>query len=114
MKSLDTLLETLKNHPDIKRYQEIENTLMQNEEIKDLLDELKHVQKQLVHAQNLDHSDNVSFFQKKLDDLKTHIHEYPLMSEYMQLQQSINEMLKTFTSIIEEGIENQFKNIVKK
>ena len=114
MTTFESLIQALKNNEDIKRYQQLEKLLMNDDELKQLLESLKDVQKQFVHAQTLNQSQNERFFKEKLNTIQQQIDEYPMMSEYMYLQTSINDMLKSITDIIETGIEDVFKNTLSK
>lgn len=108
MSEKDKLIEMIETHPDIIRYKKIEKLINEHQELKDKFNELKAIQKQLVNAKQIQKKEAILYFEKQYQELLDTIENYPLMSEYLALQNDINDMLQEITKIIEEGIEEDF------
>ncbi len=108
MSEKDKLIEMIETHPDIIRYKKIEKLINEHQELKDKFNELKAIQKQLVNAKQIQKKEAILHFEKQYLELLSTIENYPLMSEYLALQNDINDMLQEITKIIEEGIEEDF------
>lgn len=108
MSEKDKLIEMIETHPDIIRYKKIEKLINEHQELKDKFNELKAIQKQLVNAKQIQKKEAILHFEKQYQELLDIIENYPLMSEYLALQNDINDMLQEITKIIEEGIEEDF------
>jgi cell fate (sporulation/competence/biofilm development) regulator YmcA (YheA/YmcA/DUF963 family) len=102
MSEKEKLIEMIKNSEIILRYQRLEKVLNENQEIKEKLNHLKSIQKTLVQkkTQGLDIKEIELFYQNLLEEM----HLFPLLSEYLTLQEEINEMIQQIAFIIEKGI----------
>jgi len=109
LKSLETFKEALREHPTIKRFQELESLLNNNKELQELIQDMKNIQKEYVHAKTFQQKDNELFLSKKLDQIKKQVDQYPLLSEYLDLQQQINDMLQNFVHIFEDELDKELK-----
>ena len=108
MSEKDKLIEMIESHPDIIRYKKIEKLINEHQELKDKFNELKAIQKQLVNAKQIQKKEAILHFEKQYQELLDTIDNYILMSEYLELKNNKNDMLKEITKIIEEGIEEDF------
>lgn len=104
------IIEMIKNSEEIKRYKAIEKVMNENQDLKQKINQLKTVQKQLVNAKEIQKEKSVEHFQKLYDDLLDEIEAYPLMSDYLALQGDINEMIQAIAEIIEDGINNELNS----
>ena len=109
MSEKDKLIQMVKENETIIRYKKIEKIINEHQEIKEKIQKLKAIQKQLVNAKEIGKTEAVNAFQEKFDVLYKEIEEFPLMSEYLALQSDINDMMQTIQDIIQEGIENDFE-----
>jgi len=96
----------IKENPKIIRYKKIESIINKQKELKQMINELKTIQKQLVNAKEMHKTKSVDMFQQKYDQLLKQIETYPLMSEYLALQSEINDMLQAVKEIFEDGVNN--------
>lgn len=94
------------SNPSIKRYQAIEKLINENKTLKQKMNQLKAVQKQLVNAKHIDKKEAVATYEQTYQQLYEEIQNFPLMSEYLDLQEEINDMLQAVADIIEQGFEN--------
>jgi len=103
------ILKAFENNVNIKRYYELEKIINNNELIKTKLDELKVIQKEIVHAEALNKEKALKTLKEKYDNLYNEFLETPLIAEYLELQTLINDLLQNFTAIIEEDIKTDLK-----
>ncbi|MDD3067491.1 MAG: YlbF family regulator [Acholeplasmataceae bacterium] len=109
MSEKDKLIQMVKENETIIRYKKIEKIINEHQEIKEKIQKLKAIQKQLVNAKEIGKTEAVIAFQEKFDTLYQEIEEFPLMSEYLALQSDINDMMQSIQDIIQEGIEIDFE-----
>jgi cell fate (sporulation/competence/biofilm development) regulator YmcA (YheA/YmcA/DUF963 family) len=101
------LIEMIKQSEQIQRYKAIEKVINDNQDLKDKINQLKTVQKQLVNAKEIQKEKAIIHFQEIYDSLLEEIEGYPLMSDYLALQGDINEMIQAIAEILEDGINNE-------
>lgn len=107
MTEKEKLIEMIKNHESVKRYQAIEKVLNANEDLKSMINKLKTIQKQLINAKEIQKQKAIEHFQLLYDQLLEEIETYPLMSDYLALQGDINDMIQQITQIIEDGVNKE-------
>jgi cell fate (sporulation/competence/biofilm development) regulator YmcA (YheA/YmcA/DUF963 family) len=110
MTEKEKLIHMLSNHPEFMRYKRIESIINENKELKQKINLLKSIQKQLVNAKQIEKIEAVKQFQERYDLLLEEIENYPLMSDYLALQSDINEMIQAIVEVIEEGIEKDIES----
>ena len=109
LKSLDAFKEALKEHPSIKRFQELETFLNNDSKLQTLILNMKDIQKEYVHAKTFQQKDNEVFLSEKLIQIQKQVDQYPLLSEYLELQHQINDMLQDFVHIFEDELEKELQ-----
>ena len=109
MTEKEKMIDMILKNEDIQRYKRIEKIVNNNKQLKDKINQLKAVQKQLINAKQIGKTQAIIEFEKRYNTLLNEIESYPLMSDYLALQGDINEMLQQVQSIIETGIEKDFK-----
>ena len=110
MSEKEQLIELIKNSETIKRYKQIEIVINKDKQLKRNINKLKTIQKQLVNAKEIGKTKAVEKFQGEFDLLLEEIETYPLMTEYLDLQDEINQMLKDVLNIIEDKINEKIEN----
>lgn len=103
------IINEINDNNKIKRYKELETIINKNEEVSKKMNDLKEIQKQIVHAEKLMKKELLDKLNKEYDTLTNEIHNYPLMAEYMDLQVEINDFLQNFKIILESGLDSDFK-----
>jgi len=109
MSEVDKLLKLIEDDPVIKRYQALEEKMNQSKDIKRQINQLKAVQKKLINARHINKVEAVKQFEKEYDDRLKEIEEFPLMAEYLSLQEEINDMLQSVLQIIEDGLNKEIE-----
>ena len=105
------LIQMLKENEQIQRYKAIEKVINENEDLKHKINQLKTVQKQLVNAKEIQKEKAIHHFKEVYDTLSDEIDSYPLMSDYLDLQGDINEMIQTINEILEDGINKELNSL---
>ena len=109
MSEIDKLLQLIEDDPVVIRYRQIEEKMNLSKEVKREINQLKAIQKQLINARHIGKTEAIKKFEKDYDEKLLAIESYPLMSEYLSLQEEINDMLQTVLQIIEDGLNNEIK-----
>jgi cell fate (sporulation/competence/biofilm development) regulator YmcA (YheA/YmcA/DUF963 family) len=105
MSEKEKLISMIENDERIKRYQKLEKILNENQVIKEKLNDLKSIQKTMVQKKTygLDIRAIEEQYQKQLEEM----HLFPLLNEYLSLQEEINDMLQQIAFIIEKSINEE-------
>lgn len=101
------LILMVKENEAVKRYKKLEKVINNNKELKNKINQLKTIQKQLINAKEIKRINAIEHFQIQYDQLLEEIETYPLMSDYLALQSDINDMVQNITKIIEDGINEE-------
>lgn len=104
LNKLDELIELIKNTPNYKRYIELKLKMSSNNEIMNIIKEIKKIEQSIVKKEynKLDFSEE----EKKLNELKNKLNEYPSYLEYSYLQEDLNNDFQNIKKIIEDSINN--------
>ena len=102
MDEFHQLLEYYKDQPLVKRYQELEKIIHQDQVLLHSYEKLKELQKQLVNAKTKNQATQKieKAYNIKYQELLMH----PLMGEYLELIESINSDLQMIQDIITSEI----------
>lgn len=100
----ESLIKEINNNSNIVRYKELEILVSKNKKLNKKINDLKELQKEMVHAKEYSKNNLLLKLEKDYDKLYENILNYPIMAEYMDLQHKINSMLQEFIEIIETGI----------
>ncbi len=109
MTEKEKLINMILQNEEIQRYKRIEKLINNNIELKDKVNQLKDLQKQLINAKQIQKKQAIIEFEGRYNLLLNEIETYPLMSDYLALQGDINEMLQHIQFILEDGIKKDFK-----
>lgn len=100
---LDALIETLEAQEEVKRFRDIQNLMENNFELKKKIDEYKKWQQRVViHEHRTGETDERA--EEKLDRLYNELLDIPILNEYLNLMNEINDVIQSITNIIEETI----------
>ncbi len=110
MSEKENLLKLIEENESVQRYKQIEKVINKDKTLKLKINQLKSVQKQLINAKEINKAQAIKKFQEEHDQLLEEIESFPLMAEYLELQDEINQMLKTVVEIIENRINKEIEN----
>lgn len=103
MNKLENLKEELRNQESVKRFKELESILDQDAKLRQDYEHLKNLQKRMVQAQAKE-SSNLKQATKEYNEQLEKVNQHVLLSEYVDLVQSVNEDLQLIQSIISQEI----------
>ncbi|MFP4187414.1 MAG: YlbF family regulator [Acholeplasmataceae bacterium] len=109
MSERDKLIEMIEESDRIKRYQRLEKIINNSEEIKSRMQDLKELQQQMINAREMGKSRAFNDFKRRYNALKEEIETYPLMSEYLSLQEEINDAIQHIIEEIERKIHDRLR-----
>lgn len=104
MLTVDKIINEIENNAKINRYKELEHIINNNKEIKKILDESKTIQKELVHAENLNKPEQLNKLKIEYNDKMEELANQPLLMEYLDLQNEINDFLQDITKVINNSL----------
>ncbi len=107
MTEKEKLIQMILNNENIVKYKKIEKIINKDIIIRQKIEKLKHLQKKLVNAKEFRQQEKINYLQHDYQALLNEIKEYPLMSEYLSLQEEIDEMLQTIKIIFEQGLDKE-------
>jgi len=110
MSEKEKLIQLIENNEVIQRYKKIEGIVNKDKMLKRKINQLKTIQKQLINAKEISKTHAIEKFQSEYDKLLEEIEEYPLMAEYLDLQEEINQVIKDVIGIIETTINKTIDN----
>lgn len=109
MKALNDLLEALSTDERVIAFRKLEAIIDSNEVYKNAYTDLLNKQKRMVqseHSKRSSLSQDIESYQKALKDLENN----PVIHQYLTLQEELNDLLQTITSMIEGAIKKPFSN----
>lgn len=109
MTEIEKLLKLIEEDPVIIRYKELEEKMNQSKDVKRQINQLKAIQKQLINARHINKTEAIKQFEKAYDERLEVIESYPLMAEYLALQEEINDLLQTVLQIMEDGLNKEIE-----
>ncbi len=107
MKSLDQLIEHLKNDSRVKAYNAIEEKLLKHPYYQEKYQAFLNSQKALVQAKHYTSSAYKRLKEKYENQLKE-LQSDPLIHQYLTLQEELNDFLKTIIETIELAVNRPF------
>ncbi len=107
MSKLKELIIALQNDSEIIRFKELEEIIDHNESIRTDFNHLLHLQKVMVKKEYKKDS-SLKNAQEEYDKQLKIVMDYPIIEEYLDLLEIINNDLSTIQSIIEQEIAIDF------
>lgn len=100
---IEELFEAIKNSKEYKDYLNIGDVLEKDSEIKELVKEIKSLQKQSV---NLEYKGDISYkdIDQKIDEKVKLLNDKPIYQEYLRRMNKFNDILSESSSNIEKYI----------
>ena len=106
---MNDLKEAIQQEAVVKRIHELENYIDSNIELKEKMQDLKLLQKQMVNAKEYGQVKQYSLYNDEYQKLYQQILDYPFVEEYLELLEEANQMLITVTNIIETKINSKLR-----
>ena len=109
MSKLDELLKSIKDDPNLKYYQELEVKINDSIDIKQLVNDIKKLQTDIVLARELGKSAKQKQLEENYDQMLAKLEKVPHVLEYLELQKHYNDLIQMIKQILEEEIETIFQ-----
>lgn len=100
------LAEMLSNTEEIDRFKEVEVKLNQNSKVQGLIQKIKTLQKQAVNFQAYEKREALRRIEDELDRLQAELDEIPVVSEFKEIQVTVNDVLQLVTTTISREVTN--------
>lgn len=107
--SLSDLLESLKNHDTIKAYKKIEQKIDAHVGLKEMVDEIKALQKDAVKFAHYDKPNAEKEAIKQADELQEAFDNHPLVIEYRECLVEANDLLHHLTSLLQSQVNEKLE-----
>lgn len=103
---IDDLFETIKNSKEYKAYQNIGEVLKDNDEVNDLVEEIKKLQQKSVR---LEEQNNPEYKEvdKLIEEKVKKLNSIPVYQEYLRKMEEFNDVIATSRNNIEEYINSK-------
>ena len=107
MNKLDKLIKLIKEDEKVIRYQQLEKIIDQNIKLHQMYHDLIELQKSMVQAEHQKKQDYKTKKERYESQLLT-IQDYPLLSEFLSLQNEINDEIVLIVNMVESEINKDF------
>lgn len=109
MTATQKFIEMLQNDSKLETYKRLEIKINSNKELEVMMAQLKNLQKQMINAQKIEKPKAYEKINQTYNELLDKVLEYPLMAQYLELQDYFNQILSETTKIIENQINNDLE-----
>ncbi|MCI1692887.1 RicAFT regulatory complex protein RicA family protein [Aneurinibacillus aneurinilyticus] len=96
-KELATLIA---NSEEVERFKQAEKKISANARVQGLIAKIKQKQKQIVKLEHSRRYEEIPVLEQEIDTLQDELDSIPIVLEFKQTQQDINELLQIVTSVI--------------
>jgi|SRR5699024_2368575 len=100
------LAHMLSNIEEINRFKIIEAKINQNERLQSLIKKLKVLQKQAVNLQAYGKDKALTIVEKEIKNIEDEIDEMPIVQEFKEVQDVVNDVLQLITGTIARSVTN--------
>lgn len=107
---MNRLKEEFLKSPEVKRIHELEKLFNDNEEIKQILQQIKLVQKKLVNAKEFNQAKQYAVYEKEYNSLNEKLLDYPFFEEYVELLEVTHDRLEQIAFLIETKVNTKLKS----
>lgn len=104
--SIESLFEEINNSKEYKEYKEITDILNNNKEVKELIDEIKRLQKESVNLE-YNNDDKYKIIDKEIEEKTNELNNNKNYKEYLSKLKEFNNTLLASSSLLEEYVNNK-------
>jgi len=98
------LAEQLAQTEEIARFKQVEAKLNANEKVKQLIKDIKKLQKQAVNFQAYEKTEALKSTEAEIDELQAKIDDIPIVQEFKAEQGNVNDMLQLVSGAVTEKV----------
>ena len=103
-KALNLLIDEIISSEEVVEFQKLEKIVLENKEIKEVLERLHNVEKQAVNAKELGLENTYFAYKKEYDEIIASFENDVLISSYINAKEDVLRLINFVTSIIENEI----------
>ena len=103
---IDDLFETIKNSKEYKAYQNIGEVLKDNDEVNDLVEEIKKLQQKSVRLEE-ENNPEYKEVDKLIEEKVKKLNSIPVYQEYLRRMEEFNDVIASSSKNIEEYINSK-------
>lgn len=103
----EQISEMLSQIEEVDFYKRAEQQVNENSTIQQLIDEIKHQQKEAVNLQHYGKTEALKLVEEKIKQLNEELDEIPLVKEFKQAQREVNKVLQQLTTNISNRVADQ-------
>ncbi|AMA74730.1 hypothetical protein ACH33_11950 [Aneurinibacillus sp. XH2] len=100
IESAKELAALIANSEEVERFKQAEKKISANGRVQGLIMQIKQKQKRIVKLEHSRQYDQIPEIEKEIDALQDELDTIPIVQEFKQTQQDINELLQMVTSVI--------------
>ncbi|GAA4059614.1 RicAFT regulatory complex protein RicA family protein [Amphibacillus indicireducens] len=96
---------------EVERFKALEARLNDNQKVKDLIEQIKKLQKQAVNLQAYGKVNAVKQIDDQIDAIQAEIDALPIVDEFKSAQVVVNDLLQRITANINDKVNEKFNSI---
>lgn len=101
---MNSLIDSINELDEVKKYKRLEKLVDENEEYKKILKTLFEYQKQMVNSKHYSLENNYYIYFEKYNSLKKDLEDNVLLNMYLESLEEVNHILEIVTDIISDTI----------
>lgn len=91
---------------EIERFKQLEVKINNNDKVQKLISRIKALQKQAVNLQAYDKKEALAKVEQKIDSIQDELDEIPIVVEFKEIQQVVNDVLQLVSGTIAREVTN--------
>ncbi len=95
--------------PLVQRIQHLEKILDSNQQLNDMINNLKNIQKKMVNAKEFQQTKQYEVYKAEYDQIYAKILDFPFVEEYLSLLDEANDILLNICNRIEMKINSKIR-----
>lgn len=103
----EQLAKLIAQSKEVDFFKRAEQQIKKNDKVQNLINVIKFKQKQAVNAEHYEKEKAKQDFEKSLDQLNQELDEIPVVQEFKQSQQEVNDLLQLITSVISNKVTDE-------
>lgn len=108
---LAEIINLIEEDPRLERFKRISKLINEDKIVLLKINKVKDKQQQVINAKHIGKENAVKLLEDEYDKLLEELASTPLLNEYLNLLEYYNGLIKTIEGILEDGVNNYFKNL---
>lgn len=103
------IIKLIEEDPRLERFKRISKLINEDNSVLLKIEKIKEKQQQIINAKHIQKKNAVKLLEEEYDYLLEELKSTPLLSEYFNLLEYYNALIKAIEGILEDGVNNFFK-----